>query len=579
MREKRVEKIDFSRKRIAALADKFFNEGNYLSALRFAYKELDLYDGDEEVYARLADIYENMGLQGTAINWLFRFLDIAEEEDLPEVYEGLAVNFLNMGNESQSAYYYNKLIDADDSLPDETKLDIAAAFSTAKKEQFHFVYPPRLADYTQEMNAGARALKMGNCERAVAELSKVEKGAKDYAQAQEMMAVAYLLSGDTQKAEEICLAALEETPNDIRTQATLAAIYLEQGREEDSKALALQLAAQKQTETDDLYKVATVCCENGLHEEAYRKFVLLDEKLPYDGRMLYFKGVSAYKSGYIDVAESVFADLCTIYPDAEVAKYYLNAIREYQNGERQNPPELIYFYHLPQEERENRCKMLLELRKCSKDEAMLFGALALEKGYFRWCFDEMDGGDHDLQYLGLITAVHVRADDFLQEILLDSDVADILKIETLRMLYERNEDMEIGMVLYNIHRRLYLQSIRIGRKKRKRFIQAYAKVASKFVGFSEEHGNKLKRAAEELYRALEYYNALDLIEKPEDCACAIFLLSDLKELGSDTKRIAQTFDANEEKVSVLLSVVLSKQMGLEMDGSKDIGEVKGYEID
>ncbi len=572
MRDNKVEKIDFSRKRIADLADKFYNAGNYLSALRFAYKELDLFGGDAEVYARLSDIYEGMGLQGTAVNWWFKFLDIADEEDLPEIYEGLAVNFLNMGNESQSAYYYNKLIDVDDSLPDETKLDIAAAFSTARKERFRFVYPPRLADYTQEMNVGSRLLKMGDCERAVAELSKVEKGAKDYAQAREMMAVAYLLAGDTQKAEEVCLAALEEKPGDIRTQATLAAVYLEQGRAEDSKALAVRLAAQTQTEADDLYKVATVCCENELHEEAYRKFVLLDEKLPFDGRMLYFKGVSAYKSGYIDIAEKVFADLCTIYPDAEVAKYYLNAIREYQNGESDTPPELIYFYHLPQAERENRCKTLLEMRKCSRDEAMLFGALALENGYFRWCFDEMDGGDHDLQYLGLLTAVHVHADDFIQDILLDSDVADILKIETLRMLYERNEDIEIGMVLYNIYRRLHLQSIRIGRKKRKRFIQAYAKVASKFVGFSEEHGNKLKRAAEQLYRSLEYYNALDLVEKPEDCACAIFLLSDLKELGSDTKKIAQTFDANEEKVSVLLTMVLSKEMGLDVNGSENAGE-------
>ena len=110
MRDSKVKKIDFSRRRIASLADKFYNEGDYLSALRFAYKEFDLYGGDAEVYARLADIYEGMGLQGTAVNWWFRFLDIAEDADLPEVYEGLAVNFLNMGNESQSAYYYNKLI-------------------------------------------------------------------------------------------------------------------------------------------------------------------------------------------------------------------------------------------------------------------------------------------------------------------------------------------------------------------------------------------------------------------------------------------------------------------------------------
>ena len=192
MKEKKVHKIDFSRERLAVLADKFYNEGNFLSALRIAYKQLNAYDGDGEIFARLSDIYEMMNLQGTALNWWFRFLDIADEEDLPEVYEGLAVNFLNLGQESASAYYYNKLIDADDTLSDETKFDIAEAFSTAKKEKFHFVYPPRLADYTKEVNIGSKALKAGDLGRAVAEFSKVERGSKQYGQAMEMQAIALL---------------------------------------------------------------------------------------------------------------------------------------------------------------------------------------------------------------------------------------------------------------------------------------------------------------------------------------------------------------------------------------------------
>ena len=119
-----IKKIDFSRKRLAKLADKYYNEGKYVSALRLAYREWNAYGGDPEVFARLSDIYEGMGLQGSAINCWFRFLDIAEEEDLPDIYEGLAVNYLNLGNESQSAYYYNKLIDADDTIPNETKMEI-----------------------------------------------------------------------------------------------------------------------------------------------------------------------------------------------------------------------------------------------------------------------------------------------------------------------------------------------------------------------------------------------------------------------------------------------------------------------
>lgn len=577
MKDGKTVTIDQSRKRLAALADKYYNEGNYLSALRLAYKELELYGGDGDVYTRLSDIYEGMGLHGSALNWWFRFLDIAETEDLPDIYEGLAVNYLNMGNETQSAYYYNKLIDVDDTLPEEVKMDIVDAFSKDKTQGFRFVYPPQLADYTQELDTGSKALKAGDCKRAVALLSLVEKGSKDYASAQEMLAVARLLSGEVDEAEKICQTLLEENPDDIRILATLAAVYLEQGRNEESKQIALRLYALNQENTDDLYKVATVCCENGLHEQAYEKFCQLDEKLPYDGRMLYFKAVAAYKCGKLKEAQATFDTLCTVYPDAEVAKYYLKELRLYDDGQGENVTlsEPNYFYHLPQEEREARCRSLIHIGNSPKDEAQLFGLLALHDGYFRWCFDEMDGTDHELQYLAIVTAEHVRADEFLREVLLDPEVVDILKVETLRILYERNEEVEYGVVLCNIYRRVPLSRICVGRKKRKRFIEAHAKVASKFVVISDAHGKKIKAATEDLYRSLESYNSLDLVENSEDCACAIFLLAGLKELKGDIDMIASAFDANPARVRVLLSTVISRRY----EGKEKTNEENKDEID
>lgn len=555
-KEGKVKKIDFSRKRFSHMADKFYNEGKYFSALKFAYKELNEYGGDGETFARLADIYEGMNLQGMAINWWFRFLDVADIEDLPDVYEGIAVNFLAMGQENQAAYYYNKLIDADESIPEETKLDIAEAFSTSKKDKFRFAYPPRLADYSEELKIGSKALKAGDCKKAIEQLSKIEKGSKQYVQAKEMQAVAYLLARDTTSAEQACQDLLEVEPDDVRALATLAAVYLEQGRAEESKALAYRLSKMESDDPDELYKIATVCCENELHEAAYEKFKILDAKTPYDGRILYFKGVSAYKSGKLEVAIDALETLCAIYPDAEVAKYYLNALRTYKM-EGGDAPELIYFYHLPQEEREHRCSLLIHMGKCAKDEAELFALLALHDGYFGWCFDEMDGGDHELQYLGLMTAARVNADEFIRDVMLDYEVLDVLKLETLRMLIERNEEMELGIVLCSIYKRLSLPRISIGRKRRKKFIEAFAKVTSKFIVIKESYGEKLKRAAETLYRALERYDSLDLINNADDCACAIYMLAGLKELGNNPAVIAAAFEANADRVKVILSAAVS----------------------
>jgi hypothetical protein len=199
----------------------------------------------------------------------------------------------------------------------------------------------------------------------------------------------------------------------------------------------------------------------------------------------------------------------------------------------------------------------------------LFGLLALHDGYFKWCFDEMDGSDHELQYLGLVTAVHVCADEFIEEVMLDYEVADVLKIETLRMLLERNEERDLGLVLCNIYRRLTLPRITLGRKRRKRFIEAFAKVASKFMVIRDLYGEKLQQAAEDLYKALADNNALDLVDSTDDLACAMFLLAGLKELGNNPEMIAAAFDANVEKVSELLSAAAGANEDAEEEEKKD----------
>ena len=182
----------------------------------------------------------------------------------------------------------------------------------------------------------------------------------------------------------------------------------------------------------------------------------------------------------------------------------------------------------------------------------------------------MDGGDHDLQYLGLVTAVHVRADLFIQDILLDFEVLDVLKVETLRLLLERNEEAEIGLVLCNIYRKVRLPRIEVGRKRRKKFVEAFAKIASKFVVVNDAYGKRIKTATERLYRALEEQELFQLADGVDDCACAIYILSGLKELGNNMELITAAFDAKIEKVEVLTAAVLGKKQGTEEEKTNEI---------
>ena len=118
MKDDKMKHIDFSRSRLGRIADKYYNAGDYVLALRFAYAELEECGGDGEVYARLADIYESMGLHGSAINWLYRYLDIAEDEELPDVYEAVKATYvfaptcverLTSGNDANDKVYANTM--------------------------------------------------------------------------------------------------------------------------------------------------------------------------------------------------------------------------------------------------------------------------------------------------------------------------------------------------------------------------------------------------------------------------------------------------------------------------------------
>ena len=85
--------IDFSRKTLGKLADKLYNDGKYLSALRLAHKEQEEHGNDPDVFARLADIYEAMGLHGSAINCLFQLWILRTRTICPKCTRALPQTF------------------------------------------------------------------------------------------------------------------------------------------------------------------------------------------------------------------------------------------------------------------------------------------------------------------------------------------------------------------------------------------------------------------------------------------------------------------------------------------------------
>lgn len=554
----KILQFDGSESRVRDQAEKCYEEGDYLSALRFCARVSDV-ERDGEFFDMLSDIYENFGAFGSAVAMLFRAMDkIAEEglsADLSDIYEGLAVNYLNLGNEEMSAYYYNLLMNTDDTLSEENKREIISLFEKKPQKPFRFVYPPELTDFTKETEEGGTALKNGDVKGAIGLLSKVERGSKAYPVAQELMAIAYLLDDQPKKAEKTCLNALETDENNVQVLSTLSAVYTHQGREEESREIAVRLCSLKAETPEEKYKIATVCCENGLNEEALKMFVEIGKEMPFDGNLLYFKAVAAMKTGKLELAKTTLETLCTVYPDAEVAKYYLHRLRKHlSDPENVEMPETTYFYRVPTAERIVRWKTLAEIGKRPKEDALLLGEIMSENGYFTWCFDEMDGMDKQLQSLGISVAAYAKQFAFLREILLDPETDDTLKIDVLRLFFEENEDDAVGVVVCGIYHRVYIEKLSLGRNKRQLFLDAYADLSSKFSLVGEQNAQKIHDAAKRLYGLAKEKNAFSLFTSAEDVECALYLCSKMRGLGKTAEEVAPAFGANKERVEEILKL-------------------------
>ena len=116
------------------------------------------------------------------------------------------------------------------------------------------------------------------------------------------------------EAEAECREILRRNPDDVQALTTLAAVKTEQKRAEDGREIALRLVRLNVSDPDDIYKIATVCCENGLHEQAYLMFCKLGGEFSYDTTVLYFKAISAYNCGRTEDSLAAFEKLLTINP-------------------------------------------------------------------------------------------------------------------------------------------------------------------------------------------------------------------------------------------------------------------------
>lgn len=551
---KKTLNIDLSSDRLLGIASDLVDGHNYIGALKMLNKNAESNFNDEDAYMLYAEIYDDIGLYEKSVNYWYKYIDTTLSSDLGDAYEGLAVAYMNMGDQTRSAYYYNRLLKEDDMLDAAMRREIMDSFLVRDSNPLKFVYPPEIADFTDVIADGIEKMKKGDYDKAVKKFEKVAEGNKDYLSARNYIAMCKIISDKYGEAEEECLAVLKNHPDNIQALTTLAAVKTEMKDYAASRALAERLLGLDITNPDELYKIATVCCENGMHGEAYEIFARLDEEFYYDCSVLYFKAISAFNCGRYDDCFAAFDRFLAISPNAVTAKYHYRRARE--EAAKPQPGTMSYFYRLPREERESTLKTLAAVSGLGPQEVKKLCSLVDLRDCLYWCVNETDfTGDDELKTLAASCAVKAGLDAFVCDMLLNAFLPDSLKVSVLTMIGERNEDNCFGVVMCHMYRRIVFHRLEIGRAKRKNFLLAYARLTAHFAIIKADYGERFCAAAERVYNALAAAGRLSVAADADALTAAVFSVSGVREPKITRSQLAKFFETDDKKINAVLAAM------------------------
>lgn len=545
-----------------ALLDMFaeaYDGGDLFGALSVLNKAGEKFGRDEELYADLIDVYDDLGAYSRSLNTWFEYIDrYGIRRNAGEKYEGLAVSYANIGMEAESIYYYKKMIEA--STPTElveqfgdVELEALSSTINDSTRNLRLVYSRAHADYSQAINESMEHLRRGEFSEAVDKLALVECGSEDYVSAKNLIAVCYAMTGRPALGRITCEELLKSYPDDVQTKTTLAAMCIEQGDKEESRRIALELCKMENVSEENLYKIATVACENGLEEEALKIFSRLEKDSPGDKNLLYFLAAINFNLKRYGVSRRYFRKIITLEPDAFVAEYYGALAAEYEERQRYNSSiptdEIPYVYHLPEEERKARIKFLNAYLKKSAHEEN--DARYMDE-CLKWALDEYNGQDGELVLLALKAAAKRLDMEFINGMLMRYDLSDSIKLTALYMIVMNNVDCYINVVISNILFRFEFDAIKLGRRGKKLFLSAAADIISRYSLIDKKNMKKIKCAAERIYSEA-YAPHPELKADVQSIKCAIYLLAGLSG-GEAWGESVRNFNADAYTVIRLLNV-------------------------
>ncbi len=552
MKKDNIRKLSFDDDFLLDSAQQRYEEGDFFGALKILNKREAMHEPLADAYAIYADVYEALELWSLAADAWYRFLDTCNEADFPEGYEGLAICFMNMGNDFQSGFFYHRALSLD-GYDEEDCEDVLDAIKTQPTLRLIHNAEEAAAD-PETIAEGLALMRIGDLGGAERVFSEVEENSTDYPSAQGLAAMCALMMGEEQRAEETSRALAERFPANVQVLTTYCAVLGAKERYDEAKEVAKALSRIETSSTDDLYRIATALCETGLDALAKEKLELLKKRLPYDENVLWFHAVAAYHVGDTEGAIESLELLTLLFPRKAVAAWYLENMRAVRDegGELR----INYFYRLPQEKYKDVASYFLEANTLDAGEGEELAKEEEFKEYFFLAFDEMEGRDEKLQLLAAKVAARFRADSLIRAVLLDCNGDEMVKFSILHDLVCRNEDNSFGTVLCNLYKEFFTHEIEIGKKKGGPFMQAFADVYSKYALLGEEYERKICAAGEEIYEALAEEEGLCYADERGALAAAIYREARMRKGERSFAEICKMFDADKIIAEHILDYML-----------------------
>ena len=391
---------------------------------------------DAEITVALAEILSQMQRFEESNRILFRLL--ADREDAPaECHFGLACNYFGLQDYDRAA----------DSLEDYLELEPDGVFAADAEDFLDLIDDDEAmfettglkGDDDYEDNAvthfARSLLASGDVPYAVEELERRHSQTPNSLKIREQLAVAYFIANRRDEAKQIANGILEENPQNILANSTLALAEIEEGNRTAALSRLVEMLKLHSLNAEELHSIAVLQLDLERFVDAEKTLTQMMHLMPYDENVLHKLAYARFMQGDAEGAKAYYQKLLRIDPHDTVAKYYLNQCKHAENAGKRPNAKWIIPYQVPFSEAFRRLNHLNRVLALPGEELNHVWA---EDAAFRdllvWAISLSDLRVKRSMLSLVFTFADQNAQHILRDFLLRTDQPDELKRAVFGML-------------------------------------------------------------------------------------------------------------------------------------------------